>query len=102
MAGYLTLHNNTESPLTCASASGPDFRAIEIHRTVIEDGVSRMLRDQQLEVPAGGTGTLEPGSYHLMLFGGKKDYAVGDTTEITVVCGGERVTTTFEVRTEAP
>ena len=38
----------------------------------------------RLEIPAGGSVELKPGSYHIMLIGLKQDLKVGDSIEITL------------------
>ena len=53
----------------------------------------------RLEIPAGGSVELKPGSYHIMLIGLKQDLKAGDTIEITLTFekAGE-VKVTAEVR----
>lgn len=98
LAGYLKLDNGTAAALHCDGASSADFGAIEIHRTAVQDGMSRMLRDQVVEVPAGGQASLEPGSYHLMLFRPQRPLRAGDHATITLHCGPQRPAAEFTVR----
>ena len=53
----------------------------------------------RLEIPAGGTVELKPGSYHIMLIDLTKELKAGDTIEITLKFekAGE-ITVTAEVR----
>ncbi|MDD3762193.1 MAG: copper chaperone PCu(A)C [Nevskiales bacterium] len=97
MAGYATLHNNGSEALRCDSVSGPDFGRAEIHRSVVEDGVSRMLGGQILAIAAGGSAELKPGDYHIMLFEAARAFGAGDTTELTIDCGPQQVTAKFRV-----
>ncbi|SFF31101.1 hypothetical protein SAMN04488120_10286 [Fontimonas thermophila] len=98
MAGYVVLHNAGAQPIQCHAARGDDFGAIEIHRTVIEDGRSRMLRDQTVEVPPHGRAELAPGGYHLMLFRPQRPFTAGDTTRLRIDCGEHSVETVFTIR----
>lgn len=98
MAGYVVLRNGTGSALRCDAASSPDFGAIELHRTVIEDGQSRMLRDQVIELPAGGEARLQPGGLHLMLFRPQRPLPTGSLAELTIRCGSQTVTTGFRIQ----
>lgn len=66
-AGYMTLRNNTDEPITITGVTSPQFGSIEIHETRIEDQVSRMVALGELTIPAGSAVTLEPGGKHLML-----------------------------------
>ncbi|MEQ1438180.1 copper chaperone PCu(A)C [Fontimonas sp. SYSU GA230001] len=98
MAGYVQLVNRGDVPLRCDAASGADFGAIEIHRTLIEEGQSRMLRDQVVEIPAHGRAALAPGGYHLMLFRPQRPLSPGDRSLLTLECGEIRTTIEFTVR----
>lgn len=98
MAGYVRLSNRSDRPIRCDGASGADFGAIEIHRTMIEDGQSRMLRDQIVEIPARGSAALAPGGYHLMLFRPQRPLAAGDRSSLSLICGDIRLTTEFTAR----
>ena len=82
LAGYLTLVNTGDNTVTVTAISSPDFKNAEIHRTVIEEGVARMLPVKQLEVPAGGQFMLEPGGHHLMLFDPLRTLTAGETVTL--------------------
>ena len=43
------------------------FEAVEIHESMLEDGVARMRRISELVIPAHATVTLQSGGLHLML-----------------------------------
>jgi copper(I)-binding protein len=98
MAGYLRLDNGLAEAVRCDGASSADFGAIEIHRSALENGMSRMLRDQVVEAPAGGEALLQPGSYHLMLFRPQRPLKAGDRATITLHCGAHRPGAEFTVR----
>ena len=66
-AGYLVLTNNTDEPIVIDEVTSPQFSAVEMHETTLEDGISRMRRIDALIVPAHGSVTLERGGKHLML-----------------------------------
>lgn len=66
-AGFLVLTNNTNKAIRITQVTSPQFAAIEIHETTLENGVSRMRRLDVLEVPAHGSVTLARGGKHLML-----------------------------------
>lgn len=66
-AGFLVLSNNTNDAIHITGVSSPQFGAVEIHETTVEDGISRMRELDELVVPAGGSVTLERGGKHLML-----------------------------------
>ncbi len=66
-AGYFVLDNNTDEPIRITGVTSPQFAAVEIHETTIEDGISRMRELDVLVVPPRGSVTLERGGKHLML-----------------------------------
>mgnify|MGYP002622130482 CR=1 FL=1 len=74
---YFTLHNPTDRPLAVTAVDSPLFARVELHETVLADGVARMRR---LDWPVLGAGTefaLEPGGRHLMLVGPHAPVAAG-------------------------
>lgn len=100
MAGYLELRNPGDQPLRCDGASSEAFDSVELHRSVVQDGMSRMLHGQVAELPPGGRLRFEPGGYHLMLFGARQPLANGDSAVILLHCGELRIAAEFTVRDE--
>lgn len=98
MAGYVRIDNGLPEALRCDGATSPDFGAIEIHRSALENGMSRMLRDQVVEVPARGRALLQPGDYHLMLFRPQRALKAGDHATITLLCGTRHASAEFTIR----
>jgi copper(I)-binding protein len=66
-AGYLTLHNNSGEDIAIGRVSSPQFGAVEMHETVIEDGIASMSALGTVVVPAGSSVEFSPGGKHLML-----------------------------------
>jgi copper(I)-binding protein len=66
-AGFLLLTNNTDEDVRITRVTSPQFGAIEIHETRVEDGIARMRELDELVVPARGSVRLERGGKHLML-----------------------------------
>lgn len=84
MAGYLTIHNPSKQDRTLVSASSTQFNKVEFHRTVIKEGVARMRRQDELRIPAGGSLTLKPGDFHLMLLTPKASLKINDQVFVTL------------------
>lgn len=78
-AGYMSLTNPGDSDLEITRVQSPQFDAVEVHRTVLEDGVARMRAEPAIVVAAGATVRLEPGGLHLMLLG---PHAVADSVTL--------------------
>jgi copper(I)-binding protein len=90
-AGYLSLTNTSDDPITITAVSSPQFAAVEMHETIIEDGVSRMVELAELAVPPSSTVNFEPGGKHLMLMRPTGelqqvtlDFHAGDTVVLTI------------------
>ena len=66
-AGYLVLHNNSDEDIAIDRVASPQFGKVEMHETVIEDGIARMSALAEIVVPAGSAVEFQPGGKHLML-----------------------------------
>src|SRR5512147_3065222 len=67
LAAYMVISNVRETPAEIAAISSPDFEHTELHRTIVESGVARMVPIEKFQIPAGERISLEPGGIHLML-----------------------------------
>jgi copper(I)-binding protein len=66
-AGYLEISNRSGSGIRITRVSSPDYEAVEMHETIVEDGIARMREIPVLEIAAGETAVFERGGKHLML-----------------------------------
>ena len=82
-AAYLHIENLTDQKLALISAESPDFDKVEIHKTILEEEVARMIPVTQVTIPPHETIVLAPTGLHFMLLGRKRPLLVGD--EITLV-----------------
>jgi copper(I)-binding protein len=99
LAGYMQLHNHSAHDQALVGATSPAFAQVELHRSVEQDGVARMARQEQVEVPAHGSLTLQPGGYHFMLMQPSKPLKAGDRVPLSLQFGsGERVELEVPVR----
>lgn len=99
LAGYLTVMNHADSPRTLIGASSPAFGKVMLHRTVMEDGMAKMVHQMAIEIPAGGSLTFAPNDYHLMLMKPKQQLKAGDKVDITLEFrNGDTLQVTHEVR----
>lgn len=82
-AGYLEIDNGTSSPVTLTQVSSTDFSRVEIHRSIIKNGMARMTAAGPVTVAAGSSMRFEPGGYHLMLFQAVRPLHAGDQVRLT-------------------
>jgi copper(I)-binding protein len=81
-AGYLTITNPGAAADALVAVTSPIAMSCEIHETSMDSsGMAGMHPIDRLEIPAGGTVTLEPGGYHLMLMDAQA-MTVGSTVEL--------------------
>ena len=66
-AAYLDLTNNSGETITIDRVSSPQFEAVEIHESTLENGIARMRPLTALPIPPGASVHLERGGKHLML-----------------------------------
>lgn len=84
-AGYMQIHNLGDEPDRLIGAETDAAGIVEIHEMAHVDGVMTMrpLPDG-LKIPAGDQVALEPGGYHLMLFGLTRDLRSGESYQMTL------------------
>ncbi|WP_293776722.1 copper chaperone PCu(A)C [uncultured Oxalicibacterium sp.] len=78
---FMQLSSPTATRLVDVSA--PDMR-VEIHEMSMQGDVMRMKQITGLDLPAGKTVELKPGSYHLMFFNVRHQLKEGDTVPLTL------------------
>lgn len=66
-AGYFSLQNNTSKPVVITHVTSPQFGSVEMHESVVEDGIARMIKLGDLTLPPESTVDFVPGGKHLML-----------------------------------
>ncbi len=84
-AVYLKLMNEGSSDDALLSATTDVAEVVELHETKIgENDVMQMSPVARIEVPAGGSVSLEPGGKHIMLLGLKQELAAGQKIDLTL------------------
>lgn len=71
------------------SVSSPAAGVVEIHEMAMENDVMKMRAVPALELPAGKTVELKPGSYHMMLLDLKAPVKEGDLVSVSLVLEGK-------------
>lgn len=98
MAGYVTIQNNGDKDAVILSAASEAFMDIEMHKTEVTDSTARMIEQENLPIPAGGSLELSPGGYHLMLMMPSTPLKVGDKVKLDFSLeGGSTDNVEFEV-----
>jgi hypothetical protein len=107
-AAYMRIENTGSAADALIGAASPAARTVEVHETVAmgpapdasgDGGMMGMQPVARLEIPAGGTVELKPGSYHIMLIDLSQELKTGDKIEISLTFEkAGTVTVTAEVR----
>lgn len=99
LAGYMIVSNHGDKARTLVAASSPTFKSAMLHRTVMEDGMAKMIHQEKVVIEASESLMFEPNGFHIMLMGPKHPLHAG--TEIPVMltfADGEVMHVTFMVK----
>jgi len=103
LAGYATLRNVGDEPLTVTGADSADFASVSLHESIAEDGVERMRALGHVSIAPGASVEFAPGSKHFMLMRPVRELKLGETVKIHVSTGVSTGTTAeFVVRDPTP
>lgn len=74
-------------------AKSPSATTVELHTHINDNGIMRMRRIRQIDLPSGQQIMLKPGGLHVMLLGLKQNLIAGEAIEVTVgfADGSERL-----------
>lgn len=99
-AAYFTISNPSTAADALLSASSPDAGMVEVHETSTDgSGMTGMHPVERVAIPAGGSVTFKPGSYHLMLMDLHAALSAGGTVELDLVFEhGGKVVVKAEIR----
>jgi len=84
-AGYMVIHNMGDTSDRLISASSSAAKHIELHRSIMKDGIMKMRPVKGVDIPAKSQVAFKSGGYHLMVFGLKAGTKAGDKIPLTVV-----------------
>lgn len=102
-AGYFVVENGGPGEAVLRGAESGQFGLIQMHATVVVDGVARMRRQEHVVVPEGGRVRFEPGGLHLMLMQPVNVIPDSGTVPITLLFdGGRELEVEAEVRADSP
>lgn len=89
-AGYLTITNASAKPVALEGVRSPDFGRVEMHRTVIKDGMADMEEMTRGVVPGHGKLVFARGGNHFMLYDPKQPLHVGSQVRLHLLFSDKR------------
>lgn len=84
MAGYMNIQNKGQEEILIEKVTSPQFKMVEMHRSLQQNGMMTMEWQLHIHVPVGIVTTMEPGGKHLMLMRPVKRLVAGDKIELTL------------------
>jgi periplasmic copper chaperone A len=103
LAGYLVLKNPCKTSFKLKDVESKDFGMSMVHRTIIENGISKMRDPGVLEIKPGASLKFEAGGLHIMLMQPLRVLKDGDKVGVRLVLAdGRKVYAEFPVLKEAP
>ena len=86
LGAFMMLENNSGADVSLVDArSSLEVGRVELHRTMMVDGVMKMIPQKSIPVPAHSSTLLKPGSWHVMLIAPGKVPSMGEVVELTLV-----------------
>jgi len=100
-AFYMVIEGGSD-PDTLVSADAAACGLTELHISIVTDGVMSMQHlPDGIDVPAGETVMLEPGSFHVMCIDRQQDFVAGTSIPLTLeFAGAGTVEVNVEIRDE--
>lgn len=84
-AAFMLLKNDGEKAIQLLSGESSATEHVELHTHTNVDGVMQMRKIDLIDIPAGGSTELKPGSYHVMLIGADPNkLAVGQEIKLNL------------------
>jgi periplasmic copper chaperone A len=103
LAGYALLTNTGSSPVTLQELRSALFARIQMHETMLHQGMAMMMPLTSLNITPGATVRFEPDGKHFMLIDPKRVLHAGEQVPIELIDGnGCTTTATFVVSKDAP
>ena len=81
LAAFMVIQNTGDQDAVLSGVDSPAFNHVMLHRSIMADGVARMQHQDEITIPAGGSVSLEPGSFHLMMPAPETRLQAGDQVE---------------------
>lgn len=83
-AVYMHIKNEADQDDELIRAEAGVCGRVEIHESVQEGDVAKMVKVDHIHLPAKETVSLKPGGYHIMLLNLRESLRVGDVVQVTL------------------
>ena len=83
-AAFMQIHNKDTKAHALVKAESSVSEVVELHTHLNEGGVMKMRRVEKIDLPAGKSVALKPGSFHIMLINLKKPLKINETVDLAL------------------
>ena len=97
---YMTIVNKTNKDIVLTDVKYNGAKLVELHKTVIENGIAQMVHINKLLIPAKGSVILKPKGLHIMIMGLKQPLIAGDSIDIDMYFENFRKPMNTEIKIE--
>jgi copper(I)-binding protein len=99
LGAFATLQNASDRARTLVAVRSAAANKAELHKTIMEGSVAKMVAQEAIEIAAGSEVKLQPGGLHIMLIGPKQALKAGDKVEVVLEFDdGVSIPVSFQVR----
>ncbi|WP_373020310.1 copper chaperone PCu(A)C [Thiomicrorhabdus sp.] len=81
-ASFMTLTNNSDQDIKLVEAQSGAAEVVELHTHSNDNGVMRMRKIENINIPAHGQAVLQPGGLHIMLIEPVEPLQQGQTVKL--------------------
>ncbi|NPA12706.1 MAG: copper chaperone PCu(A)C [Aquificae bacterium] len=82
---FMEIENEGDEADVLLKVESDISKMVQLHKTVNENGVMKMVHIDKLVIPPHSEVKLKPGGYHIMLMGLKKPLKEGDKVKFTLI-----------------
>ena len=85
MAAYVEIHNNSDEEIALIDAYSPAFKMTMIHKTVVTDGIAKMIHQDKIIIKPHSKLVFKPGGLHIMLMYPQIKFSQGNQIKINLI-----------------
>jgi len=86
LAAFMMLKNHSAADISVVDVrTSLKLDHVELHRTMMADGMMKMVPQENIPVASHSSTELKPGSWHIMLIGPKQVPMMGEVVHLTLV-----------------
>lgn len=81
---FMKINNNTTDEIKLLAANADGYQRVELHKTLFQHGIMKMLQQNFISIPAQSQVRLKPGSWHIMLIKPHNVPQIGEKVKISL------------------